>query len=120
MIRVWDPAVRVLHWALAVCVALGWASTVWLGGWHQRVGWAALAFFACIGALALTGRLYTTDRFRGDEAVERVHLVLASTLVAMVVFRVAGAVLTGRRQHENLIASMVHGMKREDSFDDRD
>ena len=176
MIRVWDPAVRVLHGSLAACVALAWATTAWLGGWHQRIGWAALAivvarivwgvvgsrrarfsdfvvgpgatwryarlalagraprhvghnplgawmalaFFACVAALALTGWLYTTDRFWGDETAERVHLALAWTIVVMVVVHVVGAVLTGRHQRENLIASMVDGMKREAAPGDRD
>jgi len=40
---VWDPLVRVLHWSLVVAVALGWATTFWLGGWHLAVGWTALA-----------------------------------------------------------------------------
>jgi len=40
---VWDPLVRVLHWSLVIAVALGWATTFWLGGWHLAVGWTALA-----------------------------------------------------------------------------
>ena len=176
MVRVWDPAVRLLHWALAVAVALGWATTAWLGGWHQRVGWAALvlvlarvawgvvgprrarfadfvagpratwryarrslvgraprfvghnplggwmvlAFFACIGALALTGWLYTTDRFWGDETVERVHLAFAWTIVVLAVVHVVGVVVTSVHQRENLVAAMVHGRKRAASNDDRD
>ena len=176
MIRVWDPAVRVLHWTLAACVALAWATTVWLGGWHQRIGWAALAvvalrtvwgvvgprrarfagfiagpratwryarlaivgraprhvghnplggwmviaLFTCVGALAFTGWLYTTDRFWGDETVERVHLALAWTIVVLVCVHVVGVVVTSVHQRENLIASMLHGMKREASKSDRD
>jgi cytochrome b len=42
-LAVWDPLVRILHWSLAGAVALGWATTFWLGGWHRAVGWAALA-----------------------------------------------------------------------------
>ena len=176
MIRVWDAAVRLLHWSLVASVALAWATTEWLGGWHQRIGWAALAIvvarivwgavgprrarfsdfvvgpaatwryarlalagraprhvghnplgacmvltlFACVGALALTGWLYTTDRFWGDETVERIHLALAWTIVVLVVMHVAGVVLTGLHQRENLIASMVHGMKREAAGSDRE
>ena len=29
-----------------------------------------IALFICVGGLALTGWLYTTDRFWGDETVE--------------------------------------------------
>ena len=44
--RVWDPAVRVLHWVLAAGFVLGWTTTAWLVGWHQAVGWAASAVVA--------------------------------------------------------------------------
>ncbi len=55
MIRVWDPAVRLLHWALAAAVGFGWATTEWLVRWHQAVGYAALTLvcariaWGCIG-----------------------------------------------------------------------
>ncbi|MEO8526380.1 MAG: cytochrome b/b6 domain-containing protein [Caldimonas sp.] len=167
--RVWDPAVRVLHWALAASFALGWATTEWLGGWHQPVGYAALAIvaarivwgftgpryarfaqfvrgpratfdyarrwlagrearflghnplgacmvlalFACVGGLALTGWLYTTDRFWGDETVERIHVALAWTMLALVVLHVAGVALASFRHRENLVAAMLTGTKRE-------
>ncbi len=172
--RVWDPAVRVLHWALAASFALGWATTEWLGDWHQAVGYAALAMvvvriawgfvgphyarfaqfmrgprvtldfarrmlagrearylghnplgacmvlalFACIGGLALTGWLYTTDRFWGDETVERIHLALAWTTVALVVMHVAGVALASFRHRENLLAAMLTGNKREANEED--
>jgi cytochrome b len=45
-LRVWDPLLRVLHAALIAGVALGWATTEWLGDWHEPVGWAALAVVA--------------------------------------------------------------------------
>jgi cytochrome b len=44
--RVWDLAVRVLHWSLAASVALGWATTVWFVHWHQPVGYLAAALVA--------------------------------------------------------------------------
>ena len=167
--RIWDPAVRVLHWALAASFALGWATTEWLGDWHQPVGYAALAIvaariawgfagsryarfsqfvrgpratlayarqvlagreprhlghnplgavmvlalFACIVGLALTGWLYTTDRFWGDETVERIHVALAWTGLALVLVHVAGVALASFRHRENLVAAMLGGSKRE-------
>jgi cytochrome b len=168
MVRVWDAAVRLLHWALAAAVAAGWLTTLAFGDWHQRVGYAAMAivacrivwgaigprharlagfvrgpravwryvrrlragdeprhlghnplgacmvvaFFACIGALALTGFLYTTDRFWGDETVERVHVALAWTIVVLAVVHVLGVWVASVRHRENLIAAMLHGKKR--------
>lgn len=172
--RVWDPAVRVLHWTLVASVALAWATTEWLGPWHQPVGWAALAIvvariawgfagpryarfaqfvrgprstlryaraflsgserrylghnplgacmvlalIACVAGLAFTGWLYTTDRFWGDETVERVHLGLAWTMVVLAVLHVAGVVTASLRHRENLVASMWSGDKREAAGDD--
>ena len=172
--RVWDPAVRILHWALAGCFVLGWTTTEWLGDWHQPVGWAALvvvvarivwgfagpryARFArfvrgprrtldyarlflagaeprhlghnplgawmilglmgCTAGLALTGWLYTTDRFWGDETVERVHVALAWSMFALVVLHLAGVAFASIRHRENLVAAMLSGEKRAPSEGD--
>lgn len=169
MIRVWDRPVRLLHWALVASVGLAWATTEWAVGWHQPLGWAALAIvavriawgfvgsrharfaqfvrgpratfgyaaaalrgseprhvghnplgawmvlalMAVVGALALTGWLYTTDRFFGDATVERLHVALAWAIVVMVALHVAGVAIASRRHHENLVAAMAHGCKRE-------
>ncbi len=174
--RVWDRAVRTLHWSLAAAMVLGWATTAWFGGWHQRIGYAALAivvarlvwsrvvagrarltlpaggiaaiwryarlaaagraprhvghnplgtcmaiaFFVCVAALALTGWLYTTDRFWGDETVELVHRAVAWTVVVLAVVHVAGVIVASVRHRENLVAAMLHGSKREAKGDDID
>jgi cytochrome b len=54
-LRVWDPVVRILHWALAAAVALGWATTEWLVRWHQPVGYAALGIVAARIAWGFVG-----------------------------------------------------------------
>jgi hypothetical protein len=56
-------------------------------------GAMVIALFICVAALALTGWLYTTDRFFGDEVVEIVHETLAWTLVALAALHVGGVVL---------------------------
>ena len=73
---------------------------------------------ACVAGLALTGWLYTTDAFWGDETVEAVHLALAWGLLGLVVVHVAGVIFTSLRHRENLVASMVHGDKRAPEGDD--
>jgi cytochrome b len=70
-----------------------------------------LALLASVAGLALTGWLYTTDRFWGDATVEQAHLLLAWGLLALVVLHVAGVLFTSQRQRENLIAAMVSGDK---------
>lgn len=46
-IRVWDRAVRTLHWALAAALATAWVSGHWPPGhfeaWHHTAGYLALA-----------------------------------------------------------------------------
>ena len=167
-IRVWDRAVRVLHWALVGSVALAAISTVALFGAHRPAGYVALAVVAlrllwggigsryarlaqfvrapgatlryaralaqhreprylghnplggwmvvalmgCIAGLALTGWLYTTDAFWGDETVERVHRALAWALLGLVVAHVGGVLFTSLRQRENLVVAMLDGRKR--------
>jgi cytochrome b len=87
-------------------------------GHNPLGGWMAVALMLCVAGLAFTGWLYTSDAFWGDETVERLHRALAWMLLALVLAHVAGAILTGRRHHENLVASMLTGRKRAPSGDD--
>ncbi len=81
---------------------------------HNPLGaWMVLALMATVGALALTGWLYTTDRFFADETVERLHVALAWAIVALVVLHVAGVAMASRRHRENLVGAMAHGRKRQ-------
>jgi cytochrome b len=173
-LRVWDRAVRALHWVLVGAVALSALGLVALFGVHQPAGyvalavivlravwgvvgtryarfaqfvrgpraswryaravadgrepryvghnplgaWMVVALMACVAGLALTGWLYTTDAFWGDEGVERIHRALAWTLLGLVVAHVAGVIFTSLRHRENLVASMLHGDKRAPEGDD--
>jgi len=173
-VRVWDRAVRVLHWTLVVSVALSAIGLVALFGVHQPAGyvalaavlsravwgvvgsgyarfaqfvrgpraslryaravalgreprfighnplggWMVVALMLCVIGLALTGWLYTTDTFFGDETVERVHRALAWALLGLVVAHVAGVLFTSLRHRENLIAAMFSGRKRAPTRDD--
>jgi cytochrome b len=87
-------------------------------GHNPLGGWMMVALMACIIGLALTGWLYTTDAFWGDEIVERVHRALAWTLLGLVVLHVGGVLFTSLRQRENLVRSMLDGRKRAPSRDD--
>lgn len=80
---------------------------------HNPLGaYMIVALLASICALALTGWLYTTDRFWGDAQIEALHLALAWALLALAVLHVAGVFYTGRRQRESLLRAMFSGRKR--------
>ncbi len=55
-IAVWDPLVRILHWALASSIAAAWLTRHGGGIWHERIGYASLLIIAlrllwgCIGS----------------------------------------------------------------------
>ena len=88
---------------------------------HNPLGaWMALALWAGIGLLALTGWLYTTDAFFGDATVEAAHEAIAWVMLVLALLHIAGVIVTGRSHGENLVASMVHGRKRAPRPDDID
>ena len=79
---------------------------------HNPLGaWMVLALMACVIGLALTGWLYTTDRFFGDETVDAVHQILAWTLLALIGLHVFGVIFTSLRHRENLVRAMFDGKK---------
>lgn len=80
---------------------------------HNPLGaWMILALLGSVLALSLTGWLYTTDRFWGDEQVEAMHVGLAWALLVLAVLHVGGVLYTGWRQHECLPLAMLNGRKR--------
>lgn len=170
----WDPFVRIGHWALVTSIAAAWltrsgwgAVHEWIGyaalalvalrvvwGWtgpryarfsqfvhgpaqtlryagsvlqgsglrhigHNPLGaWMILALLAVAAAAGLSGSLYTTDRYWGDERVEDLHEALAVFLLALAALHVTGVVLASIRHRENLVGAMLHGRKRPPAGDD--
>jgi len=81
---------------------------------HNPLGaWMVLALLACVLGLGLTGWLYTTDMFWGDETIDHLHQALAWGLLALAIVHVAGVLFTSHRQQENLVAAMFTGDKPE-------
>lgn len=79
---------------------------------HNPLGaWMVLALNGCVLGLALTGWLYTTDRYWGDETVETVHTTLAWILLVLAVLHVAGVLFTSLRHRDNLVRAMITGRK---------
>jgi cytochrome b len=82
-------------------------------GHNPLGGWMVLALLAMVVLVGFTGWLYTTDRFWGVDWVEETHETLSNILFTLVALHIAGVVFTSIRHRENLVASMLHGRKRE-------
>ena len=86
---------------------------------HNPLGaWMILALLLVAAAAGLSGWLYTTDRYWGDERVEDLHEALAVTLLVLGAVHVAGVIAASARHRENLVGAMIHGRKRAPSGDD--
>lgn len=80
---------------------------------HNPAGGAMIvALLICVAATAFTGWLQTTDAYFGDEMIEDIHGVLANGILVLAGLHVAGVVLSSIRHKENLVRSMVTGLKR--------
>lgn len=81
-------------------------------GHNPLGGWMAVALWTSVAVTCGTGWLYTTDAFFGEAWLDRLHLVLAWAVVALVPLHLAGVAFTSLRHRENLVAAMLTGMKR--------
>jgi cytochrome b len=71
-----------------------------------------LALLAGVLLVAFTGWLQTTDKFFGEGWLQDLHEVLAYGVLGLVVLHVLAAVGESVHYGENLIAAMIHGLKR--------
>jgi cytochrome b len=81
-------------------------------GHNPAGGMMIVALMLCMAGLCITGWLYTTDAFWGEEWVEETHELLANLLLGLVGLHVAGVLVAGFRHRENLVRAMVTGRKR--------
>jgi cytochrome b len=144
-IKVWDLPVRLGHWLLAVVLfrlvwrflgnpyarfrqfvvspqkiiaylkALQKGEAKQHNGHNPLGGWMILALLAMVLLVCASGILYTTDRYWGVEWVETTHRILSNILLVLVGLHVAGGIWTSVREKQNLVASMIHGRKRDRS-----
>jgi cytochrome b len=100
-------------------VTAAYARTVFAGrearflGHNPLGGWMVIALLALVALVGLSGWLYTTDRFWGVAWVEELHETLSDALFLFVALHILGVIFTSVRHRENLVASMLHGHKRE-------
>lgn len=80
---------------------------------HNPAGAAMiLALITCVLCVGVSGWLYTTDAFWGEEWLEALHEGLAVTLLVLVGLHVVGVIIASVRHRENLVLSMITGRKR--------
>ena len=79
-VKVWDPLVRICHWALVTSVALAWATQEGWGAWHEWIGYASLAVVAVRLPWGFFGSL--TARFAQFVLSPRATLSYARRVVA--------------------------------------
>lgn len=81
---------------------------------HNPLGaWMVVALLTTVIVVAVSGWLYTTDRFWGIAWVETVHSNGTDVLIALVALHVGGVLHASWRHRENLLAAMFHGRKYE-------
>lgn len=97
---------------------LGYAKRL-LGGGEPRYighnplgGWMILALIVVTALAGVSGWLYTTDAYWGNEQVESLHEGLSIAVLALIALHVCGVLFASFRHRENLVASMIHGRKR--------
>ncbi len=169
-IKVWDPFVRLFHWALVAFFAIAWITgddweriheisgyaiavlvalrVLWglIGSRHARFsdfvyrpaaiigyikrsvrlrakrylghnpagGAMVLALLLSVSLATATGVMSTTDAFWGVEWVEELHEVTANLTLGLVFLHVAGVAFASLQHRENLVRSMITGLKRAD------
>ena len=80
---------------------------------HNPLGaWMVLALLLAAALAGASGALYVTDRYWGVDWVIAMHTVCGWSLAVLVPLHIAGAIVTGHQEHENLVAAMLHGRKR--------
>lgn len=80
-------------------------------GHNPLGGWMVLLLLAVVGALGITGWLYTTDYFWGTAWLDQLHGALAWTLLVLIAGHLGGVLLTSYRHGENLVSAMINGRK---------
>lgn len=86
---------------------------------HNPAGAAmVVTLIVTVIGVAATGYMQTTNAFWGVEWVSETHEFLGNAIPFLVLLHVGGVILASIRHRENLVLSMVDGLKRAPSGDD--
>jgi cytochrome b len=87
---------------------------------HDPLGlWMVWLLWTLVLLLGLTGWMSRLDAFWGDDQVHDIHSLLADLLLASVALHLGGITMMSWLWKENLPASMITGLKREDRNQNR-
>lgn len=80
---------------------------------HNPAGGAmVIALLIAISAISVSGYMMTTEMFWGVDWVEEVHEVVVNATLVLIALHIGGVVLASIEHGENLVRSMITGMKR--------
>ena len=83
-------------------------------GHNPAGGVMVIVLLSSIASICITGYLMTTDRFWGVSWMETAHEVFVNMTLGFILFHIAGVVFASIEHGENLVKSMVTGLKREE------
>lgn len=81
-------------------------------GHNPAGGLMVMALLALVAAVSISGLLLTTDAFWGSDAMDMIHGALADVTLFFIAAHIFGVAFTSVRTRENLVWSMVSGLKR--------
>ncbi len=83
---------------------------------HNPLGaWMVVALLAASTLAGLSGWLYTTERFWGDDHVLLLHACAAWPIAGLACLHLCGIVHASLRHRENLVSAMLSGRKHADA-----
>lgn len=83
-------------------------------GHNPAGGIMVAALLSCLVAASATGFMLTTDSYWTVEWVEELHEATANLTLGLVVVHVGGVIFSSVEYKENLVRSMITGLKRRD------